>query len=1085
MRLLRLGDAVGVSFGARLAAAARTAAFGRFRGLFGGLAGAREGAFNGLRNGGLGLDLNERLGRGRPGRLLGGARLQRFGHVGRFRGLGTLGALRAVGAAAAARTAAAGAFARLIVVGGGRFDGVLTFCLLGLLVEGLLSLLFESLVGLRLGGLNHRGGFGSRSGLSGGKRGVNRRGFHRFGNRRLHLGLLGAAALTATARTAFIVGTLDLRRGLSLGDLRGLDGLDGLRFGGYALGDGRGLRAYVVRFRTARTALGALPAFRTVGALEALAAAAARAAFSLFGALGGFTALAAFRTIGALRAFAALRAAAAATRAALTALAAFGALTAARAGAAAAFGLLLGLDGGLRLFGLLLLLGAEEEVEHAAQEGLTRSDGLELLGAAGFGLGGLFGLLGLRFGLMHRGGFAFNDVLDHRNLLRTRGLVLLGLLRVRVVRLRLDLLDEVEARHVRLEALVVLTDALDVVVRRLEEGVRDEDDRDAVARLELGDVVALFVQEEGRHVNGHLSLDGARAFLHRLLLEDAQDLDGRGLGVADDADAVAARAGDVVAFGERGAQALARELHQAEAADLGDLHAGAVVADRVLEALLDGALVLGLGHVDEVDHDEAAQVAQTHLAGHFIGGFAVGAEGRVLDVGAAGGARRVDVDRDERLRVVDHDRAARGKRNRAGVGRLDLLLDLEAREERDVVAVALDAVHHVGHHVRHELAGLLVDLVGVDEDLADLGLEVVADRAHDEVGFLNDEEGRRIEALAGATVHRRLVVHLVVLLAVHLDHVVVLRTRGVGDRLPELQEVVEVPLQLLGRAADAGGAGDRGHARGELELVHRFAKLLTLLTLDAAGNAARAGVVRHQNEVAAREADEGREGGALVAALLLLDLDDELLALADRLLDGRHADVDALGEVGARDFLEGQEPVALLAVVDEARFERGLDAGDDALVDVGLARLAARGLNVDVDQLLTIDDADARFLGVRGIEKHALHLGGAPSRPVEGRGREACRTQRLWRGRRFERFDAVPCAETHSQMKRMCPKEGGASRRTLRPPASPPSSRRAAAAPPRSRPMCRARDAAPFKKARQSRSLWGESRLHDWGRSST
>ncbi len=78
-------------------------------------------------------------------------------------------------------------------------------------------------------------------------------------------------------------------------------------------------------------------------------------------------------------------------------------------------------------------------------------------------------------------------------------------------------------------------------------------------------------------------------------------------------------------------------------------------------------------------------------------------------------------------------------------------------------------------------------------------------------------------------------------------------------------------------------------------------------------------------------------------------------------------------EVGAGDFLEGKEAVALFAVVDEAGFEAGLDAGHDALVDVGLAGFAAHGLDVDVDELLSIDDADAGFFRVRGIEKHALH----------------------------------------------------------------------------------------------------------------
>ena len=70
------------------------------------------------------------------------------------------------------------------------------------------------------------------------------------------------------------------------------------------------------------------------------------------------------------------------------------------------------------------------------------------------------------------------------------------------------------------------------------------------------------------------------------------------------------------------AQALARQLQQAEARDLADLHARAVVAQRVAQAVLDLALVLRALHVDEVDHDQAAQVAQPQLARDFVGGLA-------------------------------------------------------------------------------------------------------------------------------------------------------------------------------------------------------------------------------------------------------------------------------------------------------------------------------------------------------------------------------------------------------------------------------------------------------------------------------
>ena len=63
--------------------------------------------------------------------------------------------------------------------------------------------------------------------------------------------------------------------------------------------------------------------------------------------------------------------------------------------------------------------------------------------------------------------------------------------------------------------------------------------------------------------------------------------------------------------------------------------------------------------------------------------------------------------------MVDHDGAAAGQVHRAAEGRLDLVLDLEAAEQRRVVAVALHAMPVVGHHVVHELVGLLEQMSSV------------------------------------------------------------------------------------------------------------------------------------------------------------------------------------------------------------------------------------------------------------------------------------------------------------------------------------------------------------------------------------
>jgi hypothetical protein len=184
----------------------------------------------------------------------------------------------------------------------------------------------------------------------------------------------------------------------------------------------------------------------------------------------------------------------------------------------------------------------------------------------------------------------------------------------------------VAGRHVLHLVQLVVLQALHLVVRRLEVRIRHQHDVDLDARFQLLDLGALLVQQEGGHVDRHLRVHGAGVFLHRFFLDDAQHVQRRRFGAADEAGAAAARAADVRGFLERRLQPLARQLHQAEARDLADLHARAVVAQRFAEAVLDFALVLLRLHVDEVHHDQAAQVAQPQLAGDFLGRLQVGAE---------------------------------------------------------------------------------------------------------------------------------------------------------------------------------------------------------------------------------------------------------------------------------------------------------------------------------------------------------------------------------------------------------------------------------------------------------------------------
>ena len=159
--------------------------------------------------------------------------------------------------------------------------------------------------------------------------------------------------------------------------------------------------------------------------------------------------------------------------------------------------------------------------------------------------------------------------------------------------------------------------------------------------------------------------------------------------------AAAMRAGDEAGLGERRTQPLPAHLHQAEMADMADLDARAVVLQRLLQAASrPSPLCLLRLHVDEVDDDQPGEVAQPQLPRHFVGGFQVGAQRRLLDAALARRAARVDVDRHQRLGLVDHQIAAGTKLHGGQQHRIELRLHLVLREQRH--AAVLPELHLLG-----------------------------------------------------------------------------------------------------------------------------------------------------------------------------------------------------------------------------------------------------------------------------------------------------------------------------------------------------------------------------------------------------
>ena len=107
------------------------------------------------------------------------------------------------------------------------------------------------------------------------------------------------------------------------------------------------------------------------------------------------------------------------------------------------------------------------------------------------------------------------------------------------------------------------------------------------------------------------------------------------------------------AFRELGAHLFARHFDQPQSRQPYNIGLIAVALECIAQRIHDLLLMLRALHVDKVDDDDAAQVAQADLPGNFDRSFAVHAENRVLQVQGAYKFAGIDVNDGERLGLID------------------------------------------------------------------------------------------------------------------------------------------------------------------------------------------------------------------------------------------------------------------------------------------------------------------------------------------------------------------------------------------------------------------------------------------------
>ncbi|MEZ5313574.1 MAG: hypothetical protein R2862_07925 [Thermoanaerobaculia bacterium] len=245
------------------------------------------------------------------------------------------------------------------------------------------------------------------------------------------------------------------------------------------------------------------------------------------------------------------------------------------------------------------------------------------------------------------------------------------------------------------------------------------------------------------------------------------------------------------------------------------------------------------------------------------------------------------------------------------------------------------------HESLHVLGGLLESVLVVDEDLFDVGVEMVAQGAQDQV-LVAVEQAR-----SGAVARFGL------------------------DPLPDPEQRREVALQLGARLAEGVGADDDAAAVRELELAGDRTQLgACLLVLDLARHPA--GVVeRGEDQVAAGEREVGGDRGALRSLGFAGDLHHDRLALLQDVVDLRPA--PRFGILVARlvdDVLDGEEAVLAAAEVDEGGVQGGLEVGDDTAVDVAPRQTALSHFDLVVFEPEIGDDRDTQLLRASGVDQH-------------------------------------------------------------------------------------------------------------------
>ena len=438
---------------------------------------------------------------------------------------------------------------------------------------------------------------------------------------------------------------------------------------------------------------------------------------------------------------------------------------------------------------------------------------------------------------------------------------------------------------------------------------------------------------------------------------------------------------------QTGTQALTGHLNQTQRSHLSHLMLGTVTAQALNQATQNQVTVRLKHHVNEVNDDNAANIAQTQLTDNLLSSFQVVLGDSLFQVAAATGELTgVHVHHSHGFGAVNHQRTTRRQVHLTVQCLRQLLVNAVVVEEVVVAVPLLQAGDQVRRHVRH------VRLDGIPRVLA-----------------LNDHRGEvLVEDVTYGLNHqvRLLVEHL---RSQHLTGVSLLL-----NLFPLRTQTVNVVGQLLLRSTLRCGTNNHAGTLGQL-VLQNLLQTSTLSVGQLAGNTGHR-TTRHVHQEATGQGNLAGQAGTLVTNRVLGDLHQNRIAglqgvlnLAGRTVQTGDIPVDlarvqhsvaAASNVNERSF-HGRQNVLNLTQVHVANQGILLGLGHEVFSQ----HAVLKHTNLDAAVLLT-----NQHLTVHGLAaSQELSLGHDVAAATQGTGLAAAHTLRLQAGRTAHTGHSVGC----------------------------------------------------------------------------